>query len=478
MSIKLSSNKVPDFTITNLPTSIDEGQTISPVISIDNHHINVTKHTSLTFRAYWELSGVGIASTDFENVSVDGNPDPGTTLTGYVNIIGSTASKQFSIGIRSDTHTDDPNGAIVDASENATLSIYRDSDRSILVDSRTFAINDTSLSEPEYEVLLVGGGAYGGYTSNTYQDHGAAGGGGAGGVRHLSAQTLFGTGPGQYTDIYFEIASGVTYNNIGATKMYAGTNNTGTVISYVNGGGAGGRNDGRYIQDINGNDLSIKDGDDAPTDGGSGGGGNFRYISLANGEHPLGGAGAAYGNDGGKVWNTGGGGGGGGAGGAASTRTSSYSDGGPTSADGGEGYDLTNFFSELSTEGPNGDGKIAGGGGGGKSVPWHGSHGSIGTQFYGYGKAGGGNGGDGGDGSDAAANSGSGGGGAGGTRGADGGSGGSGIVYLKYSSKVQLLEWTGTASDHIVTSYDVTTSNGINRVWIHKILDDGYLSLI
>ena len=59
------------------------------------------------------------------------------------------------------------------------------------------------------------------------------------------------------------------------------------------------------------------------------------------------------------------------------------------------------------------------------------------------------------------------------------GAGGSGIVYLKYTSETQLVgNWTGTASDHTVTSYDQSVAGGTKRTWIHKITGDGALSLI
>ena len=466
-NVNLNGNRVPEYEITNLPSNVDEGQSISPIIGATPAWKNLITNDS--YRVYWELSGVGIASTDFENVSADGNPDTGTTLTGYVDTNVPSGAKQFSIGIRSDTYTDDPDGAIVDASENATLSIYRDSARTTLLDSKTFAINDTSLSGMQYEILLVAGGGSGGYTSASYVGDGAAGGGGAGGVRHLSFQTLFGTGPGEYTNIYFELGAGGTNGLDGnPTKMFDGTNNLGTVISYVYGGGGGAFHDDTGNSGRNAPAL-------APGDGGSGGGGATESGSTG------GGADGYYGNDGAGSSTNEGGGGGGGAGGAAPTRTASQS--AATGAGrGGYGYDLTNFFSELSTDGPLGDGRIAGGGGGGKGRYSSSGFGSPSGASAGAGQAGGGDGGDGEFADAAAANSGSGGGGASGvvvgSNGADGGDGGSGIVYVKYSSTTQLIEWTGTSSNHTATFYNINTGNGTNPVWIHKIIGDGYLSVI
>ena len=54
-------------------------------------------------------------------MGADGNPDSGTTLSGYVDVNGTAKSKQFPIGIRSDNYTDDPSGANVNANETATF---------------------------------------------------------------------------------------------------------------------------------------------------------------------------------------------------------------------------------------------------------------------------------------------------------------------------------------------------------------------
>ena len=115
MGLKLRSNRIPALTFSNLPASVDEGQSISPIISFTAADDNIIK-PNLSINAYWEISGVGIASTDFENVGADGNPD--TTLTGYVNLTSNNRSKQFSIGIRSDNFTD------LNVNETATFSIY------------------------------------------------------------------------------------------------------------------------------------------------------------------------------------------------------------------------------------------------------------------------------------------------------------------------------------------------------------------
>ena len=156
MGLKLSSNEIPSVTFSNLPTSVDEGQSISPIVSITNIDNTIVDNANLSFNVYWEISGVGIASTDFEDVGQDGNPDAGTTLTGYVNLTGNNTSRQFPIGIRSDNFAD------LNINETATFSIYSDASRTELIQSDTFIINDTSMGEPEFDFLLVGGGGAGG----------------------------------------------------------------------------------------------------------------------------------------------------------------------------------------------------------------------------------------------------------------------------------------------------------------------------
>ena len=227
MGLKLSSSKVPDFLIDNLPVSVDEGQSISPTISISVDDYNIIADTQITFAAYWEISGVGIASTDFENVGADGNPDPGTTLTGYVNLTGSTTSKQFPIGIRSDTFTD------LNTNETATFSVYKDAARTQLSASDTFIINDTSPST--FEFLLVGGGGGGGYVNDDTTQQ-AGGGGGAGGVKVASHSDIFDNNP----TVWIGIGSGGGSSSNGNSTYLRDTNSTGNVIDSVGGGGAGG----------------------------------------------------------------------------------------------------------------------------------------------------------------------------------------------------------------------------------------------
>ena len=131
----------------------------------------------------------------------------------------------------------------------------------------------------------------------------------------------------------------------------------------------------------------------------------------------------------------------------------------------------------MAGDGYDGGNRIAGGGGSGRTKYYDGAN--YGTSCSaGNGRDGGGAGGSLSGGSSGAANTGGGGGGAGGAQGTNGGSGGSGIVYLKYTSETQLVNWTGTASDHTVTSYDQSVAGGTKRTWIHKITGDGALSLL
>ena len=180
--------------------------------------------------------------------------------------------------------------------------------------------------------------------------------------------------------------------------------------------------------------------------------------------------------------------GGGGAGGDGQNGNSS-------GADGGIGYDLTNFFSELAGDGYDGSNRIAGGGGGGRTeYYWEGSASCAGSSSAGDGRDGGGNGrlsntqpnihatpntGGGGGGADGGPHHNYPGGSVFSNTSRSGGHGGSGIVYLKYTSETQLVgNWTGTASDHTVTSYDQSVAGGTKRTWIHKIIGDGALSLL
>ena len=95
MGLKLRSNRIPALTFSNFPASVDEGQSISPIISFTAADDNIIQ-PNLSVNAYWEISGVGIASTDF-NVGSDGNPDTGTTLTGYVNLTSDNANTLLSL---------------------------------------------------------------------------------------------------------------------------------------------------------------------------------------------------------------------------------------------------------------------------------------------------------------------------------------------------------------------------------------------
>ena len=274
MGLKLSSNRTPSFTFSNLPASVDEGQNISPIVSIANIDNTIIDNANLSVNAYWEISGVGIASTDFENVGADGNPDSGTTLTGYVNLTGTTTSKQFPIGIRSDSFTD------LNVNETATFSLYSDAARTELIQSDTFIINDTSMSEPEFDFLLVGGGGRGGRSAGGVTAIAASGGGGAGGVLVVSDESI------AVNDvIYCEVAATGTNNFGPGNNTYLRQNTSGgTILHYIKGGGKG-SSDG-YTSSTN------AAGYNANPFGASGGGGSGWSNSS-------GASSGSYGNDGG-----------------------------------------------------------------------------------------------------------------------------------------------------------------------------------
>ena len=444
MGLKLHGNRVPSFTLSNLPASVDEGQSISPIISFNAVDDNLTNNSNLSVNAYWEISGVGIASTDFENVGADGNPDAGTTLTGYVNLTGNTTSRQFAVGIRSDNFAD------LNVNETATFSVYSDAARTQLTDSDTFIINDTSMGEPQFDFLLVGGGAAGGFTPGGSGGISArgAGGGGAGGVLVVSNEPI-----GIGTTIYCYVAP-ISAGNGWDTTLYENDIN-GTILHYVKGGGSGG---------------SESSGSNAVSSGGSfggSGGGGSAWTQNARG------FGGDYGNDGGFGNVNGGGGGGGGY----STAGGDAQSAGPTAGNGGNGYNLQNFLSTLS-------GTIAGGGGGGG----YGDGNSYGSGGYGgnTGASGAGNGGMfGAAGLDALLNTGSGGGGASpnifGTfpninsvfR--SGGNGGSGVIYLKYIAPEPLFTYSGS---EVVNSYTISSGGGTKKYQVHKLTSSGSLTRI
>ena len=431
--LKLRGNTKPTFNISNLPASVDEGQSISPTIGISSQFTDFV--SNLSVNAYWEISGVGIASTDFENVGANGNPDTGTTLTGYVELTGNSQSKQFAIGIRSDSFTD------LNVNETATFSVYSDAARTQLTDSDTFIINDTSMGEPEFDFLLVGSGGAGGLTPGHDISARGAGGGGGGGVLVVSNEPI-----GIGSTFYCEIAPWT--GGSGNGTYLKDTNSTGTIIAYIYGGGRGASEDTSFPAAGAGAQRS-----------GSGGGGAAWYNN--SGETTAG----FFGNDGGDGNVNGGGGGGGGYSAAGEDAISL-----PTNraGDGGDGYDLSNFLSALS-------GSVAGGGGGGGYYD--------GTNAYPAGTGGLGGGGNGGfsqgDGVDGTPNTGGGGGGAspeisGSSASVSvGGRGGSGVIYLKYIAPEPLFTYSGS---EVVNSYIVSSGGGNKKYWVHKLTTDGALT--
>ena len=448
MGLKLRSNRTPALTFSNLPASVDEGQSISPIISFTAADDNIIQ-PNLSINAYWEISGVGIASTDFENVGADGNPD--TTLTGYVNLTGTTTSKQFPIGIRSDNFAD------LNVNETATFSIYSDAARTELIQSDTFIINDTSMGEPEFDFLLVGGGGKGGFTPTGSNDQTCCGAGGAGGVLVVSNEPI-GIGSTIYCGI---AATQTTYANGNDTQLRQDTS-SGTILHQIKGGGKGAAEK---------TGTAYYAGNSSNPNGGSGGGGAGWYDNT-------GGTGGAYGNNGGNGGLNQGGGGGGGYGSAGGNYRLSPADAG----DGGNGYDLSNFFSELS-------GTIAGGGGGGGWSSMS-QQGNVTSYSAGVGRDGGGDGGYAGTaGGDADDNTGGGGGGASPkfiydpfaqfnkvtSTGRSGGNGGSGVVYLKYIAPESLFTYTGNQT---VNSYTISVGGGTKKYWVHKLTTSGTLTRV
>ena len=433
MGLKLRSNRIPALTLSNLPASVDEGQSISPIISFTAADNNVFD-SKLSVNVYWEISGVGIASTDFENVGDDGNPDTETNLTGYVNLTKNATSRQFPIGIRSDNFTD------LNVNETATFSIYSDAARTELIQSDTFVINDTSMGEPQFDFLLVGAGGGGGLTPSGDISARGAGGGGGGGVLVVSNEPI-GIGSTFYCEIPLSSVGS------GSGTYLRDTNSTGTTIAFIWGGGRGASEDTSYPAD-----------GAAGTWSGSGGGGAAWYNNSG------GISGGDYGNDGGDGDTNGGGGGGGGYSAAGEDAISL-----PTNraGDGGDGYDLSNFLSALS-------GSVAGGGGGGGYYD--------GTNAYpaGTGTDGGGDGGfSQGDGGDAEDNTGGGGGGASPEISGSsatvsvGGRGGSGVIYLKYIAPEPLFTYSGTQT---VNSYIVSSGGGTKKYQVHKLTTSGQLT--
>ena len=447
MGLKLRSNRIPALSLSNLPASVDEGQSISPIISFTAADNNVLD-SKLSVNVYWEISGVGIASTDFENVGADGNPDTETNLNGYINLTKITTSKQFPIGIRSDNFAD------LNVNETATFSIYSDAARTELIHSDTFVINDTSMGEPEFDFLLVGGGGKGGRTPAGAFDQTCAGGGGAGGVLVVSNEPI-----GIGSTIYCTVAATqTTYANGNDTQLRQDTS-SGTILHYIKGGGEGASEaSGSYNYAGNSSNPF----------GGSGGGGAGWHDSS-------GGNSGSYGNDGGDGALNQGAGGGGGYGSAGGNYRSSPNGAGS----GGVGYQLSNFFSELS-------GFVAGGGGGGGFYSVSSVNGN--PTSYGAGVGGLGGGGDGGyaggPGGDADDNTGSGGGGASpnwtfisfgnlSSSLSSGGDGGSGVIYLKYIAPESLFTYSGTQT---VNSYIVSSGGGTKKYWVHKLTSSGTLT--
>ena len=299
-----------------------------------------------------------------------------------------------------------------------------------------------------FDFLLVGGGGRGGRTASNLTGIIGSGGGAAGGVLVVNNEVI-----SVSQVIYCEVAATGTDNFGPGNNTYLRQNtSSGTILHYIKGGGKG-SSDG-----FSGSNVA---GYNADPFGASGGGGS-------GWSNNSGASSGSYGNDGGDGGAAEGGGGGGGFGSAGEN----YVYGSPSRAgNGGSGYNLSNFFSELT-------GTIAGGGGGGGAYYLY-DGGNI-TTAAGTGSAGGGNGGyQGADGGNATDNTGSGGGGASPSYSGTppthssvaqaGGTGGSGVIYLKYIADDPLFTYSGTQT---VTEYTVSSVT----YQIHKITTSGSLT--
>ena len=309
-------------------------------------------------------------------------------------------------------------------------------------------------SGPTFDFLLVGGGGRGGRSAGGTTAVTASGGGGAGGVLVVNNEVI-----SVSQVIYCEVAATGTDNFGPGNNTYLRQNTSGgTVLHYIKGGGKGSSDGYAYST----NYASYN----ANPFGASGGGGAAWQINGRSGASS-----GSYGNDGGDGRSSEGGGGGGGFGSAGEDYVDASWPFVDRGGNGGSGYSLSNFFSELT-------GMIAGGGGG--AGAYFLVNGGNVTSNAGTGSAGGGNGGyQGSDGGNATDNTGSGGGGASPSYSGSwpnhtsvaqaGGTGGSGVIYLKYIADDPLFSYSGTQT---VTEYTVSSVT----YQIHKITTSGSLT--
>jgi hypothetical protein len=307
-------------------------------------------------------------------------------------------------------------------------------------------------SGPTFDFLLVGGGGRGGRSAGGTTAIAASGGGGAGGVLVVNNEVI-----ALNQVIYCEVAATGTDNFGPGNNTYLRQNTSGgTILHYIKGGGKG-SSDG-YTSSTNAAGYNAN-----PFGASGGGGSGWQNTSGASS--------GSYGNGGGDGGSNQGGGGGGGFGSAGEDNQWAN---GPIPArggNGGSGYSLSNFFSELT-------GTIAGGGGG-AGANTRTQSGDI-SANAGTGSSGGGSGGyQGSDGGNATDNTGSGGGGASPSYSGSwpshssvaqaGGTGGSGVIYLKYIADNPLFSYSGTQTVNNYTVSSITYQ-------IHKITTSGSLT--
>lgn len=325
------------------------------------------------------LGGAGTTVELHANASSDGFSDEGMkndiAILGFKVAANGSLSKYNLVNQTIDDFQD-ASGIDTGVSTNAerNASNYYEGVAAGTITQHTASGTHTATSTGTATILIVGGGAGGGYD--------LSGGGGAGGAREITQSLTSGTG---YT---VTIGSGGGGSSSTSNRGSNGGSSVFDSTTVTGGGGGASRSSG---------------GGNSTTDG-SGGGGAGVYSSSNSG-----GSGGNYGNNGGNSAGSnypGGGGGGAGGAGANATVTSAPSGSG---GNGGAGQ----LFSTFSSYGVSG--YFAGGGGGAGSGASAGSGGS-------------GGGADGGT-NNGTANTGGGGGGGGG--GGTGGSGGSGVVIVK-----------------------------------------------
>lgn len=381
------------YTFVTAPTSINEGVATTYVISTTN----VAQGNTL----YWTINHISTAPADF------------TATSGSFNI-AANSNGSFVITTIADV--------LQEGSETFTIYIrVGGTSGTIVSESSTITINDTSLpaAPSSVQYLFVGAGGGGG-TQRAGTVNG--GGGGGGGYRTSPALT---------------VGAGVTYTIQVGGGASGGTNGTNTGIFatapfaavWSNGGGYGG-----------GNQAPSPLGDGAS--GGSGGGGGGR--PTGGGPKPGGARTVGHGNNGGAGSNGGyRGGGGGGSGGAGAAAI--WPNPAPTVGAGNGGLGTFSTISGANTG-------YSGGGGGAGQPGGLGGSGIGGRGSFPPGPTPAGNG-----------LTNQGGGGGGGDAGA-GGSGGSGVAIIKYPASNRDGTTTGSPEYSNTGGFKVYKFNGSGSI--------------